>query len=499
MELEFEKRVCQYLDQVIRDSRLEEQTQEIRLGEGMPDVGRVIGAWGQVILRGKEWRGDSISLSGGAMAWVLYAPEDGSEPRCLDTWLPFKMKWDLPEGVREGEIRANCLLRSVDARSISPRKIMTRAVVSLQIAVLCPGEAEVFAPGAVPEGVELLKRSYPIRLLREAGEKAFQIEEELPLKGSDPVPGKIFCCGLQPRITDRKVLGDKVVFRGSGNLHLLGRTEDGQLHAWDFELPFSQIAQLRETYGPDARAELTMGVTSLEPELDSEGKLRVKCGMVGQYLVDDREMVELVEDAYSTGREVDVHTQELKLPAMLDSRTENIFGEQKLPVDASRVVDSVFLPEQPRIRQSDTGVELEIPGLFQVLYYGEGGELAAASVRMEMDRMLETAPDVRVDGEVELPDRPGITMGDGGLELSVELPVKLTSSSRQGIPQVTGMTLGEEKEPDPARPSLILCRAGDQSLWQIAKSTGSSLEAIRRINDLQEEPESGRMLLIPVS
>ena len=154
MELEFEKRVCQYLDQVIRDSRLEEQTQEIRLGEGMPDVGRVIGAWGQVILRGKEWRGDSIGLSGGVMAWVLYAPEDGSEPRCLDTWLPFKMKWDLPEGVREGEIRASCLLRSVDARSISPRKIMARAVVSLQIAVLCPGEAEVFVPGAVPEGME---------------------------------------------------------------------------------------------------------------------------------------------------------------------------------------------------------------------------------------------------------------------------------------------------------------------------------------------------------
>ena len=499
MELEFEKRVCRYLDQVIRDTRSEEQTQEIRLGEGMPDVGRVIGAWGQVILRGKEWRGDSVTLSGGVMAWVLYVPEDGSEPRCLDTWLPFKMKWDLPEGVREGEIRASCLLRSVDARSISPRKIMTRAVVSQQIGVLCPGEAEVFVPRTVPEGVQMLKRSYPLRLLREAGEKAFQMDEELPLKGSDPVPGKIFSCGLQPRITDKKVLGDKVVFRGSGNLHLLGRTEDGQIHAWNLEMPFSQIAQLQETYGPDARAELMMGVTSLEPELDSEGKLRVKCGMVGQYLVDDREMVDLVEDAYSTGQEVDVHTRELELPAILESRTENIFGEQKLPVDASRVVDSVFLPEQPRMRRTDTGVDMEIPGMFQVLYYGEDGELMASSVRTEMEKMLETAPDVQVEGEVIPSDNLGVTMGDGSLELSVEMPVKLTSSSRQGLIQVTGMTLGEKKEPDPARPSLILCRVGDRSLWQIAKSSGSSVDAIRKINDLQEEPESERMLLIPVS
>ncbi len=499
MELEFEKRICRYLDYVVRDIRTEEQTQEIRLGDGMPDVGRIIGSWGQVILRGKEWRGDSVILSGGVMAWVLYAPEDGTEARCLDTWLPFKMKWDLPEHILDGEIRASCLLRSVDGRSISPRKVMARSVVSVQIGVLCPGEAEFFLPGTVPEGVQLLKRSYPLRLLREAGEKTFQIDEELPLKESDPVPEKFFCSRFQPWITEKKVLGDKVVFRGGGKLCLLGRTADGQLHTWEFELPFSQIAQLREEYGPDAGTELLMGVTSLEPELEGDGKLRVKCGLVGQYLVAEREMVDLVEDAYSTNRELDVHTRELEIPAILDSRTESVTGEQKLPADASRVVECLFLPEQPRIRQTDTGANMEIPGQFQVLYYGEAGELMTSSVRLEMDSMVEAAPNVRVDGEVLTPKGVEVSMGDGSLALCVELPVQLESSAREGLTQVTGMTLGEEKEPDPARPSLILCRAGNQSLWQMAKANGSSVEAILKINDLQEEPELGRMLLIPVS
>lgn len=499
MELEFEKRVCRYLDQVIRDTRSEEQTQEVRLGDGMPDVGRVIGAWGQVILRGKEWREDQVVLSGGVMAWVLYAPEDGSEPRCLDTWLPFKMKWDLPEGIREGEIRASCLLRSVDARSISPRKVMARSVVSVQIGVLCPDERELFVPGKVPEGLELLKRSYPVRLLREAGEKAFQLDEVSVLKDSDPVPEKIFCSQIRPRITERKVLGDRVVFRGSGDLHILGRGEDGQIHAWDLELPFSQIGQLQQEYGPDARAELLMEVTSLEPELEADGKLRVKCALVGQYLVDDREMVDLVEDAYSNARELDVHTRQLELPVILESRSENIYGEQKLPAEASRVVDAIFLPEQPRMRQREDGVEMELPGMFQVLYYGDNGELTTSSVRLELGKILEKAPEVRVDGEVMLPQRPSVSLGDGSMELSLELPVKLTSSSRQVLDQVTGMALGQEKTPDPTRPSLIICRVGDKSLWQLAKSAGSSVEAIRKINDLQEAPEPGRMILIPVS
>ena len=499
MELEFEKRVCRYLDQVIRDVRSEELTQEIRLGDGLPDVGRVIGAWGQVILRGKEWRGDCVILSGGIMTWMLYAPEDGTNPRCLDAWIPFKLKWDLPEDAREGEIRANCLLRSLDGRSISPRKLLARAVISVQIRVLCPSEAELFQPGEVPQAVQMLKQTYPIRLLREAGEKAFELDEELTLKSTDPVPVKLYGCRLHPRITESRVKGENLVFRGSGKLYLLGRTADGMLHTWEFDLPFSQIAQLQREYGQDAEGELSVAVTGLEPELEAEGKLRVKCGMVGQYLVDDRELVELVEDAYSNSRELEVHTRELELPAILDSRSENIYGEQKLPVDASQVVDGVFLPEQPRIRQSENGVDLEIPGTFQVLYYGENGELKSASLRMELEESVETAPNVRLDGEIQQPDSPGITVADGSLELSVELPLKITGSSRQRWSQVSGMTLGAEQEADPARPSLILCRRGSESLWQLAKENGSSVEAIRQINALEDEAESDRFLLIPVS
>ena len=71
MELEFEKSTCRVLKRALREVQNQELTQEIKLTDGMPDVGRVIGSWGQVILRGKEWRGDSIAFSGGVMVWVL--------------------------------------------------------------------------------------------------------------------------------------------------------------------------------------------------------------------------------------------------------------------------------------------------------------------------------------------------------------------------------------------------------------------------------------------
>ena len=63
---------------------------------------------------------------------------------------------------------------------------------------------------------------------------------------------------------------------------------------------------------------------------------------------------------------------------------------------------------------------------------------------------------------------------------------------------VSGLQLGEAVTPDPGRPALILRRSSGQQLWDIAKSTGSTVESIRNANGLTEAPDDDRMLLIPV-
>ena len=96
MELEFQKTEIPCLHTILRQVQTQEQTQEVRLSDEMPDIGRVLSCWGQVMLRGKEWRTGALSVNGGVMVWVLYAPEDGSAMQCLQTWLPMQIKCDLP-------------------------------------------------------------------------------------------------------------------------------------------------------------------------------------------------------------------------------------------------------------------------------------------------------------------------------------------------------------------------------------------------------------------
>ena len=497
MEVTFQNQGCPCLKPVLRQARNAEQSQEIKLAEGMPDVGRILTAWGQPILRGKEWGSDGLTVTGGMMVWVLYTPEDGSTERCLDGWIPFQLRFELPEELPEGKICLGMLPRAVEARTVSPRKIQVRAGLSLLCQAFVPMEVPVARPQHLPEGVELLENTYPVRLWKEAGEKAFSQEETLTLPDSAPVPEELICYWADARVTDRKVLSQKLVFRGSTAVHLCYRCREGQLHCWDFDLPFSQYAELTGEYGPDAQTEFSLCLTGLELELDEEGRMNLKCGIAAQYALSDREQLELTQDAYSPGRELQIQMSTLELPVTLDGRRENLYAEQTLPGQGSLVVDSRFLPEYPRQRREGTCPVLEQCGTFQLLYYGEDGALHAGSARWE-----GTLP-VTADEAVDIWAVPGIgtcqaAIGGSEMTLKAELPVELTAATVERLSVVTGLTLGESRKGEGGRPSLILCRAGERSLWDMAKAAGSTVASIREANDLQGEPAPDQMLLIPI-
>jgi hypothetical protein len=38
-----------------------------------------------------------------------------------------------------------------------------------------------------------------------------------------------------------------------------------------------------------------------------------------------------------------------------------------------------------------------------------------------------------------------------------------------------------------------------EPIWDIAKASGSTVDAIRQANNLEEEPQQGQILLIPIS
>ena len=187
MEIKFEQKAIHYLRNIINDHKTQEQTQEIRLPDHMPDVGSVLGALGQCVIRGKQWLGNSIEVSGGTMVWVIYKADQTEEINCIESWVPFQFSWEMHTYEPDGNISALCYLCSADARNTSTRKLMIRTEVSVSVDVYSENKSNAYILGNTDDHVQCLTQEYKLMIPKEAGEKTFSLDEETELPEGDEV------------------------------------------------------------------------------------------------------------------------------------------------------------------------------------------------------------------------------------------------------------------------------------------------------------------------
>ena len=492
MELQFQETAFRCLRSSAADTRSAEQTLEVRLPENMPPISRVLGAWGQPLIRGKEWGSDQVSVNGGVMAHALYEGEDGGV-YCVEGWMPFRLKWELQDSQRDGTMMVGCLIRSVDARQIGAEKLMLRCSVSAAGQAMEMESYSLYSPGSLPEDVQVLQEKYPVCVPVEAGEVPLTLEEDMLLGPGAAEVDKILFYELMPAVKEKKVMGDKMVFRGSAQLHMVYMGVDGMLHAFDTQVPMSQYADLAQEYGPDAEVWVEPVVTDLEMERTDDGRLRMKAGVLGQYVICDRPEVMIVRDAYSTQRPVQLETRQLMIPNILDSRNETVSVSQTVPEQAERVVACNMYAAQPRMLEQ--AVEQE--GATQLLYYDGEGRPQSVVTPFQQTVDMPTGRNAAVFAVASPLMEAAAMPGVEDMTVQGSMDISAWTLDRAGVPVVTGLTLGDEVA-DGTKPSLILRKPGELSLWELAKKCGSTVDAIALANGLEGEPESDRMLLIPV-
>lgn len=498
MELQFQTNELTCLKRLTGETQTREETQEVKISDGMPDIGRVLCAWGQYVIRGKEWRTGSAGVNGGVTVWVLYAPDDGSQAQCVQSWIPMNFQWDIPETPEDGQLMCHPLVRSVDARPTSGRKLMIRATVGMLAQTYIPHTITWHSPGQLPEQVYIKENVYPFCLLRDMGEKAFIIDEELVVPESAPGLEKLIRYSLQPKVEESKVLGDKAIFRGNTLVHVLYRTVDGGFATWDFDVPFSQYSQLAEPYSEEAKVQVFPLLTAAEMDAGEQGRLRLKAGVTGQYMVYDTQRIPAVEDAYSPERDVKIMPYTLEVPAVLENQAQRIRGEQTAPFGSSQMVDIAFYPGCCRTQRKTDQMIFEIPGIFQSLYYDEDGVLQVQTVSWQDTITHGVAENADIDGICQADGTPQSSMGDDSTTFRGEVILHTVATADQPVTAATGLNIGDVFEKDPKRPSVVLRRPDGESLWSLAKQHGSTEKLIREVNQIEDGSENDNVLLIPV-
>lgn len=499
MELQYETKIVSYMRRILHQTGCREVTQEFKLPDGLPDVGRILGAWGQVILRGKNWSSKEIELSGGTTMWVLYMPEDSDLPQCVETWIPFQMEFDIPNTDIDGIINAMCYLCSADARPVSARKMILRTNIGFTLEALASDKLQIQCYNDLPRDVQILKKTYPVCIPVEAGEKAFSIDEEIALPASCPEIEKIIRYDIRNEVIESKIMTDKIVFRGVTVVHITYISADNRIYGWDGEIPFSQYAQLNNDFETTAAPQMMVAVTGIELEPNEEGKIRIKAGVLCQYTVYDIQMLELCQDAYSTKNEIGVTTQNFEVPAMLDMKSENVTVMLQSDIKASSVADVCCFCNNPVMERQDNFVTIMPQCAYQVLYYDDDNVLQQFYGKGEGSWQLPVAGDADVWTTFSPSGNPQARLERSGVAMQSDVLMNAVVSAADGIETISNIDVLSEKENLADRPSLIIRRVGAESLWELSKKYGTTDSAILAANQPYDETDTDRVIIIPIS
>lgn len=479
----------------------QEETLESIVPDACPDIARIVSASGKVFLKDKELGEGSLRLTGTARVTVLYIPEGGEAgevpPRSLEVSIPIQCVRDDPRFHAGCPVLADLQAASADARTVNPRKMLVRVEVSVWAAAYEQERRELTADLSGGEGLQKLLAPRKCCVIPGVAEKPFTFSDVLRPPASRPEIEELLVCRAELGTADAKFIGKKLVLKGDVQLAVVYRSGEG-VHQARFELPYSQILDIGEV--PDEGSpEVAVTLKNVECRA-REGELEVSLEVLAQAAVWERRSVSLLSDAYCVGKPIDVERAPVRLCTMAERSARREMGRKlcESGIPAKQVLDCGVAVSSLTGAPAEGGMEFTAQVAASVLYLSEDDALCG----------VET--DIPVTCRVEVPEgcacacrcRP---VGEstavpvtGGLEVRFEAEFTWTTTREEQVSVVSGVQPSAVEDAGP-RPSVVIRRVErGESLWDIAKSCGSTTDDIRAANSLPgEEAAVGTLLLIP--
>ena len=504
MELEFERDALVGYETVAEVTLCQEETLESIVPDACPDIARIVDVCGQATLSGKQAREGTAQVTGVVRAVLLYQPEGADGLRRMEVGLPFTCQAQAPGLTEAGKVLASPRLRQAEARALNPRKVLLRVDLAVDITACQPVEQPLTKGVSNLEEGAVCQRQFQGEEyhLYAVQEKPFTFSDEIRLQSGSGDSPQMLALRAIPLCGESKLIGEKLIFKGTVEVDLLLQEPGGVLSSGHESLPFSQVLEVTGV-GEDADCQVSIEVAALqwEPEGDGrQGELTLE--LLAQAQVYRTRPVVLLQDLYSTAYQMESDSQPQPLCRLLERsvRPQTVRELLETGEMVRSVADSRLALGQVTQGREGEELVLSVQAELTILYLDENDQVRCARRSLPVSCRLECPEDARCLCRCVCPGEVFAAPTAGGVEVRFTVDFHCLVTQCRGVPMVTSARFGAPRgSGEGERPSVVLRLAcPGESLWDIAKAYGTTVEQIQQANELEEEgPPLGRMLLIP--
>lgn len=475
----------------------------------MSDMAQILLQTGEIMLESSKIQGERAMVRGKLDFHVLYRREEGGL-QTLGGMIPFEEAVNIP-GLEDGDyLSISWQLEDLNTGIINSRKLGVKAIVTLDVkaevtedkeAAVDVGNMEDAGNDAV--ALEVLKNKSEVAALAVRKKDTHRIKEQITLSGNKPNIGRILWTELRLRGVNTRPMDGQVHLEGELSVFVIyeGEGESAAVQWVEESLPFSgelEVPEAEEEMIPDISVQLIHKELEERPDYDGEMReLQIDGVLELDIKLYREEEVELLNDMYSTNREMELETGEASFDKILTHTTGKYKLAEKADIEGAdrilQICHSTGTVKVDETEMREDTVHLEGVLEVQLLYLTDDDISPVQSVTEVLPFSYDTEVRNVTAGsvcklETGIEQLTAVMMGGDAVEIKAVLMFELLVMQpvREQVilkAQTFPMDTNKLKQ----LPGIVgyIVQKGDK-LWDIAKRFHTTADTIMETNGLME-------------
>lgn len=488
---------------------------DFNVPDSKPDVERIVREQGKVVITEVVPMNGRFQVKGKLVFNLLYISEDRDRPvNHIMGEVSFEEIVNMDEVCGEEAIAVKWELEDMTASLINSRKLNVRAILSLHFRAEADYEEET-AVSIEGEELQMKKKTIHITNAPIVKKDTLRVKDEVSLPLGKPNIDDMLYTNLELRNMETRLLGDKLSARGDLELFCLyaGEGQENELDYWEAIVPVSGIlecAGCREDMIGDIGISVLSEDIVVKPDEDGEPRiLDLEVVLELDMKLYEEEEIELLEDFYSTAREVTPVKKEAYYKNLLVKNASKFRLSESIRLDEGQppilqvyhASGSVKLDEE---EVAENGIHVAGVLEVQVLYITEDDNRPINSMKQSLpfDQLIEVK-NIKPDSAFDI--RAGVeqlsTLMVSGDELEIKAAIGLDALVFDSLREEIITEIKEEGsllDKISELPGLVGYIVGEnESLWDIAKTFNTTMDSVMELNGMENETVSaGDKLLL---
>ncbi len=473
--------------------------------DSKPDILNTICTSGVVSIYKKEAQEGKVRLDGSVNTYIMYMP-DGSEDavRGLNTCIDFSENINVSNCMEGMNIISEIKIKSIEAKVINGRKVGVKATLEVNLKIYLNEDVEIINEIQNENNIQILKEDLMVNSLVGQGTTKIYAKESIQLDVSDNLAEIL---KAQVCLTDKdiKISYNKVLAKSEAEIKIMYLTEDNRICTVNYRIPvvgFIDIPNVTEGNLCDVNYEIKNII--IKPNSQEEHSIYIEIEIEVSCYVYEEKQLNLIQDMYSTIENLNFEKKQI----MTMTNKQNVIDTKQIrekinlnDVDGLNLIDVDITTSITNENKINSKILYEAEMSLRFIFENSRKQVIIKEVRIPFEytvENLQNGESLNTDCNMEVKSKDFIVQDGGNISCNIDIQTDTNMYRMANINMIDSIEESGEREEQDYSIVIYIVKKGD-TLWNIAKEFGSTVDSIARVNGIENRDliQPGQKLYIP--